>query len=91
MGSSVRGHVALMHRVAAAEKHRERHSGTIVMRPGWSGILPRIDIRFHDIAGVVNVIAKNGRDVVRVLPGDLIFAGWRPETGLAGRDGRFAD
>ena len=64
---SVGRDVALMHRVTAAEEHSERHAGAVVMRAGRFGILARIDIRFHDVAEIVDVIAEDSRDVDGVL------------------------
>jgi len=51
--------VTLVHRVAAAEKHRVRHARAIVMAARRSAILSRIDIRFHDVAEIVHIIAEN--------------------------------
>lgn len=80
-----------MHRVAAPEKHGERHPRAVVVRAGRPGILPHVDIRFHHVPSVVHEIAKHRGDVVRVLPRDLVLARWGPETGFAGRDAGFAD
>jgi hypothetical protein len=65
--SGVRRDVALMHRVAAAEEHRKRHPRAVVMRALGPRILARVDIGFHDIAQIVDVITEHGRDVRRIL------------------------
>ena len=80
-----------MHGVTAAEEHRKRHPGPIVMGAGRFGILSRIDIRFHDVAKIVHVIPKHSRDMVRVFPEDSVLAGRRSESRFASRYGRFAD
>jgi hypothetical protein len=87
----VRRHVALVHRVAAPEKHRERHPGPIVMRPRRFGILAHVDIRFRDVTGIVHIIAEDARDVLRILPENRVITGRRPKARLAGGDRGFAD
>jgi hypothetical protein len=91
MGRRVGWDVPLVHRVAAPEKHRERHPRPIVMGARRSGILAHVDIRFHDVAGIVHVIAEHGRDMIRVLPENGVIPGRRAKPGLAGRYRRFAD
>jgi hypothetical protein len=80
-----------MHRVAAAEKHRIRHAGTIVVRARRLAIFPRVDIRFQNVTEVIHVIAKYRRDMILVFRKDRIRAGRRGEPRLAGGNGRFAD
>ena len=87
----VRRHVALVHRVAAPEKHRVRHPRSIVMRARRFGILAHVDIRFRDVTGVVHIIPEDARDVLRILPENRVITGWRPKARLAGGDRRFAD
>jgi hypothetical protein len=60
MGGGIRRNVTLMHGVAAFEKHGEGHARAVEMRAGGPGIFARIDIRFHDIAEVVHIIAEPG-------------------------------
>ena len=79
-------HVALVHRVTAAEEHRVWHPRAIIMRALRSRILARIDIGLYDIAGVVHVIAEDSRNVRRVLRQDCIRAGRSAESRFAGRD-----
>jgi len=83
--------IALMHGVTTAEEHRKRHPCAVIMRARRSRILARIDIRFHDVAHVVHVIAENGRDVRGILRQNCVMAGRSAEARLARRDGRFAD
>ena len=87
MRCRIRRDVSLVHGVAASEKHGERHSGAVVMRPRRLGILANIDIRFHDIAEIVDVITKNRRDVIGALGEDSVLAGRRREPGFPGGDG----
>ena len=65
--SGVRRDVPLMHRVTATEKHGVRHARSVVMRAGRLAVLADIDIRLGDVAEVINVIAKDSRDVGSVL------------------------
>src|SRR5882724_2476948 len=58
-----RRNISLMHRVAASEEHRIRHSGAIKMRALRLGIFSGIDIGFNDVTVIVHVIAKHRRDV----------------------------
>jgi hypothetical protein len=80
-----------MHRVTAAEKHRVGHSRAIVMRTRRFAVLPRVDIRFHDVAEIVHVIAEYCRNVVLVFRDDCVMARRRGEARFAGRDRRFTD
>jgi hypothetical protein len=87
----VRWDITLVHRVAAPEKHRERHPRPIVMRARRSGVFARVDIRFHDIAGIVHVIAEHGRDVLHIFPENGVIAGRRAESRFASGNCRFSD
>ena len=44
VGSGKGRHIALMHRVAAPEKHGIRHLRTVEMRAWWTPILPRVNV-----------------------------------------------
>lgn len=90
MGSGIGRHVTLVHRVASPEEHGKRHARPVVMRARRSGILPRIDVRFHDVTHIVDVIAKHRRDMLGILPKHGVIPGRRPEPGFAGGNGRFA-
>ena len=87
----IRRHVTLMHGVTAPEKHGVGHASAIEMRTSWPRIFPGIDIRFCDVAEVVNIIAEDSRDVILVFREDLIVARRSRESFLAGGNGRFAD
>jgi hypothetical protein len=91
MGCGVGRDVSLVHRIAAAEKHRVGHARAIVMTAGRFTVLARIDVRFHDVAEIIHVIAENSGDVLLVLPNHAVVAGRRPEARFAGGDRRFAD
>jgi len=91
VGSGVGRDVTLMHRVAAAEKHRIRHARAIVMAALRSTILTRINVRLHDVAKIVHVIAEYRRDMVLVFRNDRVRAGRCPEPRFAGGDGGLAD
>jgi len=67
MRCGIRRHIALMHRVTAAEKHRVRHTRAVVMRTRRFGILACIDIGFHDVTKIVYVIAEDSRHVRRIF------------------------
>ena len=58
MGRSIRWDVALMHRVAAVEMHAIGHSRAIEVCPWRLGISARINIRFHDVTVIVDIITK---------------------------------
>ena len=90
MRGSIWRNVALVHCVTASEKHSVGHARAIVMRALGSGIFSRIDVRLHDVARVVHVIAEDSGDVRRVFGQDRVMAGRSAETGFAGRDGCFA-
>jgi hypothetical protein len=59
------------------------------MRALRPGILGGIDVRFHDVPEVVDVISEPGRDVVLVFPHHSITPRRCGEPGLAGGDSRF--
>jgi hypothetical protein len=59
------------------------------MRALRPGILGGIDVRFHDVPEVVDVIAEPGRDVVFVFPHYFITPRRGGEPRLAGGDSRF--
>ena len=91
MRRRVRRHIALVHRVAAPEKHRKRHPRSIVMRARRFGILAHVDIRFRDVTGIVHIIAEDARDVLSILPENRVVTGRRSKARLAGGDRGFAD
>jgi hypothetical protein len=91
MGCGVGRDVSLVHRKAAAEKHRVGHARTIVMAAGRFAVLADIDVRFHDAAEIIHVIAEDSGDVLLVLPNHAVMAGRRPEARFAGRNARFAN
>ena len=91
MGRGVGRDVSLVHRIAAAEKHRVGHARAIVMAAGWFTVLAGIDVRFHDAAEIIHVIAEDSGDVLLVLPNHAVMAGRRPEPRFAGGNARFAD
>jgi len=91
VGSGVGRDVTLVHCVAAAEKHRVRHARAVVMRAGRFGIFSHVDVGFHDVPEVIDVIAEHSRDVSRILRQDRIMAGRRPETWFASGNCLFAD
>ncbi|MFZ1219011.1 MAG: hypothetical protein WAO00_06935 [Chthoniobacterales bacterium] len=91
MGGRVGWDVPLVHRVAAPEKHSERHPRPIVMGARGSGILAHVDIRFHDVAAIIHIIAEHARDMIRVFPEDGVIPGWRAKPGLAGGNCGFAN
>lgn len=91
MGGGVGRDVSLVHRIAAAEKHRVGHARAIVMAAGRFTVLAGIDVRFHNGAEIVHVIAENSGDVLLVLPNHAVMAGRRPEARFPGGNGRFAD
>ena len=88
--SGIRRDVTLVHGVAAFEKHGVRHARAVEMGPGRAPIAG-IDVRYHDIAELVHVVAEPGRDMVFVFPDHAILAGRRGKAGLACGNGRFAD
>ncbi len=51
-------HIALMHRVAAPEEHGIRHLRAIEMRSRWTPVLPRVNVRSHHIAIIIDVIPE---------------------------------
>jgi len=83
--------ITLVHGVAAAEKHRIRHSRAIVMAAGGSAVLPGIDIRFHHVPRIVDVIAEDGGDMVLVFRKDRVVSGRRGKSRFAGGDSGFTD
>lgn len=87
----IRRDIALVHGVSAPEKHRERHSGAVVMRAWRFRIFPRIDVGFGDVPEIVDVIAEDGGDVSGVFGQHRVAAGRRPESGFTAGDGRLAD
>ncbi len=91
MRSRIGRNVTLMHGVAAPEKHGVGHARAVEVRATRPRILAGINIRFCDVAEVVDIIAEHGRDVIFVFREHLIMA-WRSREPLpAGGDGRFAD
>src|SRR5437870_3606095 len=52
-------HIALMHGVSAAEKHRVGHPRTVETCAGRTPVFATVDVKFYDVAGVIDIIAKN--------------------------------
>jgi hypothetical protein len=80
-----------MHRVATTEKHGEGHARAVVMRARRFAVLAHIDIRLGDVAHVIDVIAKDSRDVRSVFGQDRVMTGRSPEPRFPGGNRRFAD
>lgn len=91
MGGGVGRNVSLVHRITPTEEHRVRHPGSIVMAARRPRILPDVDIRLHDVAGVIHKVSEHSRDVVLVLPHDRVMAGRGRKPGFTGGNRRFAD
>ena len=89
--SGVRRDVALMHRVTATEKHGVRHARAVVMRAGRFAVLADIDIRLGDVAEIIDVIAKDSRDVRSVFGQDRVLTGRSTEPRFPGGNRRFAN
>src|SRR5437762_8526097 len=81
--------VALVHRVAASKKHGVRHSCPVEMRSRWPPIRARVDVGFHYVAPLVDVVAEDARDVVSALGENLVIPRRSRKATLAGGDGRF--
>src|SRR5205085_10595645 len=78
-------------RVAGSETRGVAQASAVEMRASWPRIFPGIEIRFCDVAEVVNIIAEDSRGVILVFREDLIVARRSGESFLAGGNGRFAD
>ena len=58
MRRSIPRDIALVHCVATVEMHAIGHSRAIEMCPARLRIFSRIDVRSHDVAGIIDVIAE---------------------------------
>ena len=85
------GDIALVHCVAAVEMHAIGHPRSIEMCPGWLRILERINVRFHDVTVIIDVIAELAGDVIPIFGNNVIVTRRSREPGFASRDSRFAD
>ena len=83
--------IALVHCVATVEMHAIGHLRAIEMCPGRLRILARINVRFHDLTVIVDVIAKLAGNVVPIFRNNVIAARRRGKPRFAGRDSRFAN
>jgi len=76
-----------VHSVAAAKAHEIRHPGAVEVRAARLRVFAHVDIRFHNVALVVDIIAELARDMIFVLLKHGVAARRRGEPFLAGRDG----
>src|SRR6516165_1605683 len=90
MGRRIGRDEALVHRVAASKKHGVWHSCPVEMCSGWPAILARVDVGLHYVARLVNVVAKDGRDMVYALGHNVVIPRRSRKAALAGGDGRFS-
>jgi len=88
---SIPGDIALVHCVATVEMHAIGHPRPIEMCPGRLRILARINVRFHDVTVIIDVIAELAGDVVPIFGNNVIATRRRREPRFASRDSRFAD
>ena len=90
MGRRIGRDEALVHRVAASKKHGVWHSCPVEMCSGWPAILARVDVGLHYVARLVNVVAKDARDMVYALGDNVVIPQRGRKATLAGGDGRFS-
>src|ERR1043166_6570663 len=67
VGSRIRRHITLVHRVTAAEKHGIWHPRTVEVRSGRTSIFSRIDVESHNVSRIIHVIAESARDMIDAL------------------------
>ena len=72
-----------MHAVAAVEPHEVRHTGAVKMSACGLCIFAHIDVGFHHLAPVVDVVAEFTRDMVFVLLDYTITTRRRIEASLS--------
>src|SRR5882762_8653949 len=76
--------ISSVHAVAAVKSHEVRHPGAIKMSACGLRVFADIDVGFHCLAPIVDVVAELARDMIFVLFGYTITTGWRIETSLSG-------
>jgi len=88
---SIPRNIALVHCVATVEMHAVGHLRAIEMCPRRLSILARINVRFHDVTVIIDVITKFAGNVVPIFGNNVIAARRRGKPRFAGRDSRLAD
>src|SRR5437016_7502902 len=81
--------IASVHAVAAVESHEVRHPGAIKMSACGLRVFADIDVGFHYLTPVVDVVAEFTRDMIFVLLDYMITTRGRVETSLSSRNRAF--
>jgi len=72
-----------MHAVAAVKSHEIRHAGAIKMSAFGLRIFAHIDVGFHHLVSVVDVVAEFTRDMIFVLLDYMVTTRRRIEASLS--------
>ena len=93
--ATVRGgkgrNISLVHCVTAVEMHAIGHACAIKVCSARFTVFAYVDVRLHNVAAIIDVIAELARDVIPVFRDNMVMARWRSESAFAGRHRRFTD